>query len=306
MKKLFSKKTLSVVAITYILLVIVYFIGYNLPSSGGSSGIINLGPEFGAMVLTIIAFPIIIVGSLIYIGIKVRPIKYAIIGYLLLTVGVVAIFNVSDGIYANYQRNIGIEEAEKRLSEEEKIIKNAIGSDILHVYPNAEFEYVLSGEATVVKLGGYKYQNQPNFDEEISRWKELKEKPAIKNYKNRIMVQYYFENTEKFFARIHISDFTLYYSSLGMSEEGLVLLKSIMQTYLKEYYNSYDINYDYGFKVTIYKKLNSSDEKEAAKIWQNFIEINNINKEIVDITVTYNEPNTYNSRYYDVRQESWY
>lgn len=89
MKKIFSKKVLVIAIITWVLTVLAYLIGY-ISHSGG--GFVDFGRAASGYLLSFFVFPFIIIGSIIYIIIKLKPnIMPSIIGYLILTVGVVLV-----------------------------------------------------------------------------------------------------------------------------------------------------------------------------------------------------------------------
>ena len=90
LKKIFSKRTLIISGVTYILILLVFITGY-VTHIGGS--FIDLGPGVSGIVLSAYATPFILIGSIIYIVIKKQNIKYVRIGYLILTlcVGIVGV-----------------------------------------------------------------------------------------------------------------------------------------------------------------------------------------------------------------------
>lgn len=87
MKKVFSKRVLVIAGITWALTGLAFLIGYISHSEGG---FIDFGPAGWGYMLSFAAFPFIIIGSIIYIAIKLKPkVMLSIIGYLILTVNVV-------------------------------------------------------------------------------------------------------------------------------------------------------------------------------------------------------------------------
>ena len=54
MKKMFSRETVMVIVITYMLMGLVFIIGYSLPTG---SGFISFPRSFGGIVLSMMAFP---------------------------------------------------------------------------------------------------------------------------------------------------------------------------------------------------------------------------------------------------------
>jgi hypothetical protein len=89
MKKLFSEKTLVIVGFTYILIAIAFSIGY----STHKGGFIDFGAGFSGLMFSAMALPIIMAMSLITIIVTSHQDKPGpkVIGYLLLTLGVVAV-----------------------------------------------------------------------------------------------------------------------------------------------------------------------------------------------------------------------
>jgi hypothetical protein len=190
-------------------------------------------------------------------------------------------------------------------------IESAIGGEVWRIYPNAEFYMDYQGSFgdvvhrhAVIKLGGFRYEHQPDFDEEKSKWREITQSVYFRDFPHRLSVRYYFENTRNSFAFIRLSDFTLFYSPLGMSEDGFAYLSPLLEDYISLFHNNFSVWTDWRFRVTIYKELSSEDEEYEEEMWQNFVKSHNINTELVEIVVTYRQADA--GRHYNVRQNRWY
>jgi len=193
------------------------------------------------------------------------------------------------------------------------LINNTIGDDVRRIFPNAEFEMEYQGNYNnytrrlmIIKIDGFIYENQPDFDNEITKWKEVTQGVSFKNYPYKIGIRYFFENTRYNFANIRLDDFYLSYTPLGMSKEGLANLSPILENYLYDFHNDFNILSDWHFSVTIHKELNRYDEPSEETMWKNFVILHNINTELVEIKVTYRQADTNVGRNYDVRQNLWY
>jgi len=296
MKKFFSKRTFIITGITYTLVALAFLIGYVTHSGGG---FISFGPSFSGMVLSLLATPFILIVSIIYIIAKKQNIIYVLVGYLILTVGVAGV-----GVGAVVARDRHHEKQRQEMTRQDiAFIENTIGDDVRKIYPNAEF--FMDCDA-VIRLGGFRYENQPDFDEEIAKWREITQSVSFRDFPHRISVRYYFENARDNFAFIRLSDFTLFYSPLGMSEDGFEYLTPILEDYLGDFHDDFSIQSDWHFYVTIYKELNSEDKSNEEEMWQNFVRLYGINTELVEIEVIYRPADTYEGQYYDVRQCRWF
>ena len=103
-KKLFSKHTLIMTLITYLLSGIMFIIGSLMPPSGG--GFISLSGYIVGIILTIYTFPFVVIfvfflGFCILVRNEIPNKGYIIAGYLLLTVGIAAIIYVI-AVYSNF------------------------------------------------------------------------------------------------------------------------------------------------------------------------------------------------------------
>lgn len=263
-------------------------------------------------------FPVMVIGSIIHINIMLKPIaKFVVIGYLILTVGVAS---VPIGI-SFYKNN----EEKKEIKQKDEYISNSIGYEIRKVYPDAEFYWYY--KYAIVKLGGYKFENQPVFNYgnqsdyggEIAKWKKIKSTKAFSNFPYKVKVKYYFENMENPFVSLDIENFYLDYYINGVSKEVLENIKVKIQQQLYKYYDNdkfnisyYDndkinISYNNTIKVMINKKINTNtyEEKTTTERWKDFIKQNNINTDLVVINVEYRDLNTNSSRYYNVNRNEW-
>ena len=285
--------------ITYVILLIAFVIGYNLPQKS----FIAI-PVLGGVITTVMVLPFVTVAGSLFI-VYVLKSKNTLIGYLILAIGsyilvygaVFAVGKMSD--YVRIKRH-----SEERQKQND-YINSTIASVIKNIYPNAQFE--MDRDTVAVNLGDYLYQDQPDFNDEIQKWKEIRLDSVFDNFPYGIRIEYHFENTKSNFASIHLDDFSLYYYPLGMSKEGLELLTPILHEYIGKRHINFEIDTDYSFTISIYKVLQSNEEPAEAEFWQEFIKINNINVELVKITVAYRNPEkTSNARYYEVHQDRWY
>lgn len=253
-------------------------------------------------------FPVMVIGSIIHINIMLKPIaKFVVIGYLILTVGVAS---VPIGI-SFYKNN----EEKKEIKQKDEYISNSIGYEIRKVYPDAEFYWYYN--YAIVKLGGYKFENQPVFNYEnqsdyggeIAKWKKIKSTKAFSNFPYEVEVKYYFESMEIPFVSFDIKNFYLDYNKNGISKEVLENIKVKIQQQLYKYYDNDKINISYNntIKVMINKKINTNtyEEKTTTERWKDFIKQNNINTDLVVIDVEYRDINTNSSRYYNVNRNKW-
>jgi len=310
LKKIFSKRTFIITGITYILVILVFLIGYFTYSGGG---FFSFGPEFSGIALSLLATPFILGGSIIYIIVKKQNIIYVLIGYLILTVG---IGSVSVGYVTERDRQREIhnrQQWQETTRQAIAFIENTIGEDVRRVYPDAEF-YVqyMSGYGddirwdAFIRLGGFRFGNQPNFDEEISNWREITQSASFRDFPHRISVRYYFENAQHSFASILLSNFTLRYFTLGMSGDGFAYLTPILEDYLSNFHDDFSIWTDWRFRVTIHKELSREDELNEEEMWQNFVRLHNINTELVEIVVSYRLYDVFAERFYNVSQNRWF
>jgi len=309
LKKIFSKRTFIITKVTYILVALAFLIGY-VTYSGGS--FFSFGPSFGGIVLSFLATPFILIGSIIYIIAKKQNIAYVLIGYLILTVGVGSI-SISS-VIARDRRNerARTQQWQETTRQAVDFVEDAIGVDVQMIYPNAEF-YVQylggSGDDTrwnaFIRLGGFRFENQPDFDEEISNWREIIQSASFSDFPHRISVRYYFEDTQHHFASISLSNLTLSYFPLGMSEDGFAYLTPILEDYLSRFHDDFSVRADWRFWVTIRKELSHEDELNEEEMWESFVRLHNINTELVGIEVSYRFCDVFAGRSYNVHRRRW-
>jgi len=311
LKKIFSKRTFIITGITYIM--IVCLIGYYLVSGGFISGgfrigpgNIYLGPLGMGFMISVFATPYVLVASIVYIRIKNQYDSYVILGYLILTVGIAVL---SFG-YLVVRERLELAAHIRQHQGYIDFIENTLGPDIRRTYPNAEFDVEQSGRGlAVVRLIGFKYEDQPNFDDELSIWREIAQNDSFINFPMNIIVRYYIENTRASFATIRLNDFTFRYFQSGMSLEGLELLRITLKDYLINFHDKVHIPLPNRAEldVTIYGRLYTEDEAAEEEMWQAFISLHNINTELVRITVQYKlTENASNIRGYNVHEDSWW
>jgi len=308
-KKIFSKTTLKITGITYILIALIFFIGYITHTSGG---IPNFGPIFSGMALSLIFVPFIFISGIIYIIVKKQGVKHVLIGYLILTIGVGSISIGVLIIIESRREAASIQQWREATQKNIDFIQNSIGNDVWSVFPNAEF-YMENqfGSATtrraVIKLGGFSFENQPDFDAEITKWREIARSLSFINFPYRISVRYYFENAWNSFASIELRDFSLHYRPLGMTEDAFAYLTPLLKEYLRSFHDDFSIFTNWRFDVRIYKELNSEDELNEEVMWQNFVKLHNINIELVEIQVTYIIRDSFTGgRSYNISQQRWF
>jgi hypothetical protein len=140
---------------------------------------------------------IAVIASCLFIILVLKS-KYILIGYLILTIGgciliIGAVFGpdrLSDYIYDRRERRQIIAH-----------INDTIAPIIKNIYPNAQFSAsVIPTDTALVRLGGYVYQNQPDFDNELAIWRELMQNHIVQNFRYRISIEYRFKNTRRSFA----------------------------------------------------------------------------------------------------------
>ena len=285
--------------ITYVILLIAFVIGYNLPQKS----FIAI-PALGGVIATVIVLPFVTIAGSLFIVYALKS-KNTLIGYLILAIG--SYILVYGAVFAveKMSDHVRIRRRSEERQKQNDYINNTIAQVIKISYPSAQFE--MDRDTVVVNLGDYSYQDQPDFNDEIQKWKEIRQDSVFDGFPYGIRIEYYFKNTKSNFASIHLDDFSMYYYPLGMSKEGLELLTPILHEYIGKRHINFEIDSDYSFIITIYKVLQSNEEPAEAEFWQEFIKINNINIELVEIKVAYRNPEkTSFARYYEVRQDRWY
>ena len=271
-------------------------------------------PLFSAALEVIVFFPIVtIIGSIIVKKNVHSKLKNPVLVYIGSTLGVVILFVIISIMIYKINFIIETNRHNQKTNENTKLINNTIADEIHKVYPNAEISMLYSTNITSVSLKGYSYTKQPNFDEEKSKLEQLKMSKAISEYPYRINVDYYFEDEQKPFATIRMQDLYLFYSSLGMSKEGIKIVNNQIKEYLYSY--NIDCNFEdtgyFGYTksiVNIHKRLSEEDKIQHDILWKNFVNTYDINTDLVNITVYYQDPkNAYNVIYYEVGWEDpWY
>ena len=314
MRKIFSKRTFLIAGITYALVILAYFIGYFTHRGGG---FLDFGPGFSGALSAAIATPFIIVGSIIFILIciflKKQKMKNVLIGYLILTVGVGGVSIGTPLAIGRHQEVARIRQWQEITEQDIEFIENAMGDEVRRTYPNAEFYVDYRGSFgdvvhrhAIIMLGGFKYENQPDFDEEVIKWMEIAQSESFRDFPHRLSVGYYFENMQRAFAYIRLRDYSIFYTSLGMSEDGFAYLTPLLEDYLSNFHDDFDIWTDSRFRVTIHKELSVEDEANEEEMWRNFVELHDINTELVIIEATYRFADSSGRLHYHVRQNRWF
>ena len=304
LKMIFSKRTLIIVGITYIILALAFLHGYTT-YIGGGGGFLNIGSQGLSGFFTAVSIiPFVLLGCIIYIIIKKQNTIYVIIGYLILTVGIASI-----GVgYSMVRYRLRQNERIQQWQEDIDFIQNTLGDDVRKIYPYADFYTAFRGWDDVeINLRGYRYEEQPNFDEEIANWREIAQSSSFVNFPRHITVLYYFENTIHPFASIRLNTFDLRFKWAGMSEEGISYLTPILINYLNNYHADFRIspNSTRSFNVEINGVLGTGDETAEEEMWQNFVTLYNINTELVEIWAWYRVESSSNSLSYNVRENRW-
>ena len=319
-----AAKVVGLAGITYFIVIAAYNHGYSTWEDSGG-GLLRFGPSWKGGTLAVLAAGLIFTLIITFLVMtKGKNFKFLMIGYLILTIGVVCIVYlfevVSDGMIQRYndkKREATIAaKREANIQEQIEFIDNTIGPVIRNYYPNAEFDL---GEnyysntntinwpiTTIIKLGGYKYDTQPNIDEEIEKWTEIKKDAAIENHPYNICIDYYFDNAEDFFIRLNFRNDSLEYNDRGMTKEGLEYITNILDAYLSGYHSDYQLNFDNDIRVVVYDARTSTEEPTESELWQKFIRDNNINTELVRFSVLYMDRITGETRGYDVQQDVWF
>jgi hypothetical protein len=301
MKLIFSKNAFIIAGITYLIIIAAYVIGVLLPTG---NGFLALSRKNTAIMLTVLVSPFVVGISILSIIVCLKS-KYVVIGYLILTIGVSGIAGGTIFAISKLINNSHNRQAAEKIKLQNDYVDDTIAAIIKNIYPNAQFNVDQFGVEVI--LNGYKYQNLPDSDNEISKWKNIKQSFNFDDYPYSIRVDYYFENTNDRFASLHLSDFSYNYYCTGMSKEGLEYLTPILHRFLSNHYDDFSIESGYSFNVKINKKLHSNDEPAEAVSWQEFVSTNGINTELVEIIVAYSQSeNPPDIRYYEVRQDYWY
>ena len=307
MNKQILKRIFVMAGTTYLALAIAYAIGY-ASYTGGSW--FSFGPHFGGVVLVYLAAaPTVIISIIVIIGKKENTLK-VLVGYLILTVG---ISSLAIGIYTeNEQRNAHIryqQYLEQQNWTRDERTSNTIAPIIREIYPNVQF-YVDSWDRTVVKLDGYSYHQQPDFDAELTIWQELSIHPTFINYPHEISVAYYFADMPHSFADFNLRDFNLQFSALGISDEGIAYWKPILYEYARNFYDDFNIDtvtFRGVLNVVIYHELSAEEMPAEAERWLNFVKINNINTELVAIAIQYRaEKGSVRSTIFEPHSNKWF
>ncbi len=307
MKKRFTKPVIIHIVITHLLIIGAFIKGY-FPGKE-CIGIMCSESVFFGFVSAILIMPIVLIVGSILVGIsKSQDSKKAVGTYLLSTLGVYIIIisfpiskSLNDAIRESAQHN-------KINRENAQLIKRTIADEIHKVYPNAKITMLYYQNITDVDLKGYEYTNQPDFDLEIAKWKELKSSKALSNYPYKINVNYFFDDLDNSFATIRTIDLYLFYSPLGMNEEGMKLVNNQIKEFLDSNNISYSIlDVGHSFSVTINKKPSLEERIVQEELWKKFINEYNINTELVDIHVHYEDPGDeyWNNLYYNIRNNEW-
>jgi len=301
MKNIFSKSAIIIAGVTFFLLAVAYLIGLNVKTS---NGFLALPRKVDAAILALLVSPFVIGLSIIYISVWLKS-RHVLAGYLILTVVVCGVvigtaFTINKLIhYANDRR------VAEQTRQQNDYIQNTIAPIILSEYPNAQLYMDQFG--VVVRLDGYTYQDQPDVNDEIARCIEMKQNPVFNDYPHRIRVDYYFENAGHNFASLNFDDYSFYYYCLGMSKVSLEQLAATLQVFLENYHSDFIIEFDYSLNISINLAWQSDYEIAEAKLWQEFVRINDINTELVEITAVYRHTdNASITRSYNVRQDLWY
>jgi hypothetical protein len=226
-----------------------------------------------------------------------------ILGYLIFTVGIAFLGFGHLVIRERLELAAHIHQRQEYID----FIENTLGPDVWRSYPNAEFglNQNVPGAASI-RITGFKYEEQPNFDYELSNWREIVQNDSFIDFPMNIIVSYYFENTRSSFAIIRLNDFTFRFNSSGMSEEGFVIVEKALKEYLTNFHENFHISprYHPELVVTIFGRLNAEDEAAEVEMWQGFLSLHNINTELVRIIARYKlTEDDYNIRVFNVHDK---
>ncbi len=234
MKKIFKNPMIKHIVISELSLIVAYFIGYFTYDECG--GTLCFGPDFDGMLLSFAVLPIVlIVGSILVkkqaSHNQIKPVRT----YFLYTLGIFLLFMSFTSWIFNIDDYYNAAREKEKSRKNAQLIKLTIADEIHKVYPKAIITMPAYSDTTDVDLKGYKYNNQPDLFLEVTKWRKLKSTEALSHYSYEINVNYYFGNLEKSFATIRTSDFYFFYSSLGMSEEGIKIVNNQIKEVLKSH-----------------------------------------------------------------------
>ena len=305
MKKIFSAKIFVIALFTYLFTFIVFVIAA-MGDPGGS--FLDMPLVVGLIVAIRYGFPVIVIITIVYILVKVRP-KTLLIGYLILTVGVFGV------VYGAIQlRNLSnMNDFYKRQAEKSSYFESTIFPEIEKMYPEAELG-LSEGILPAAILTGYTYDTLPDFEEEREKWDALKHNPVLMNQKYNFCIEYYCKNMDKSFANFRLSDnkddYDWYFKTYGMSEECDNKVISKLKEYIGDKYPSYTINNeDDKIVVSTNMRITNEEEPAEAEYWQNFFTEKAVNIQLFDIKILYHKAGEYNkTKIYDpffVDKERW-
>ena len=312
-KKVFTKKALIYACIIYIHLIAASIV-WGILDDANCGDFICFGPEIGAFFASILLLPIfaIIGGILLKISLKRNMVEdRSVLGFVLILIFLEVFFigaRITYSATLEYMRHSRIQ---KETSIKINDIENTIADDIRREYSNVSFDFNTNMKTATIKLTGYTYDNQPDIEQELSKWRQLKNVDSIRNYPYDIIINYYFENTNRAFLFFRLDVMRPVYAADGMSKEGL---EKVMNQ-IKEY-----LSYEEGLEYKVYHSLGSENidvditkavnTKELEDIevtrWKNFVSENDINLELVPIHVYYYYPdNKFKFKSYDLRMDEW-
>ena len=294
--KMFNKQTLAAAAISYLLVGLSFVYGLIAWSPGGW---LNFGRMASGILLVIMVTPFVILLGIIIVAVW-RKSLFAVIGFLIISFGTWGVLGgtfLVGGIVSQYRAQVSFRQRAAFLEERMNLIEETIAPVIRQFYPDVEFdtgEFGQFTDVTRVRLSGFTWENQPDFDREIETWRHIMQYSTLRQYPNRIRVAYFFEDTPRHsFASFGTQEFDVRFSSRGMSEEGFEIVKSQFIEYLNGYDDEFDVMiFSNALRVTIYRRIEPDEEEYETIRWQRFLEEHNINTGIANINVHYRIPGT--------------
>ena len=174
---------------------------------------------------------------------------------------------------------------------------NTLRTLFAELYPDGEFvqdpyQPILHS----VNLYGFTYDNQPDFDYERERLMLLKQNPIFIDRGYDFSVDFYFEGADLPFVSFHFRSMDnnddWHFNAGGMTEDAFNQVIEKMNEYIADRYSDYSISIKDGsmIVVAVNEVIDREEEPNEAEFWQNFMEMNDINRDLVQITVLFHMP----------------
>jgi len=208
-----NKKIVITSIITICLIILSYFLGYYLDSD--CSDFLCFKPKQIGVMYMILFTPIIVLIGSIYLSTHAKKEdKHPGIKYISIILVSLVIISLVFMVQNKIDRRRADNEKKEIYSIDNKYINAEIPEIIHEEYPKAivHKDYDDNGiEKIFVDLKDYSKNNKPNLDNELNKWKTIKEKDAIKNSKFDIVINYYYENDREPFAYILLDKLKVVY-----------------------------------------------------------------------------------------------